>query len=409
MPKRVLYIQHAVNLGGSCMSLLYTLQGLDPQRYTPVVALSHPQPQVLALYRNAGFAALEHPGLTHFPHSQGQHVRWTAPLTWGPLADLRRLRRMQASVQRLLERTQPDLVHLNSAVMLPTAHALYRLRVPFVWHVREAPNPGVVGARHALWRHALLNWPAGLFFLSAHERQGWVGGQRGRIVHNFVDLKSFDAAPSRAQARAALGLPQEAAVLLYLGGLVPLKGIDVLLDALPQVRANNLRCLMPGSVYPAPQKLWLRAARALLPHLRAGTTVQRLEARLATPALRDVCVRSPLIADVRVHLAACDAVVFPAVREHFARPVVEAAAMGRPAVASNFPILRELIDPGVTGLLVPAGDAAALARALTELLQHPERAAAMGAGGRGRADRCFNQRTQVDAIMQEYDRIFLGA
>ena len=48
-------------------------------------------------------------------------------------------------------------------------------------------------------------------------------------------------------------------------------------------------------------------------------------------------------------MAACDLLVFPATTNHFARPIVEAGAMGKPVVASRFPIIEELVKNGETG------------------------------------------------------------
>ncbi|HET6344157.1 MAG TPA: hypothetical protein VFH51_04450, partial [Myxococcota bacterium] len=71
---RVLYVQHAGSLGGSCMSLLYTLQGLDRRRYAPVVALIRPSPAVTALYRDAGIQVLPWPGIHTYEHTT---AAWT--------------------------------------------------------------------------------------------------------------------------------------------------------------------------------------------------------------------------------------------------------------------------------------------------------------------------------------------
>jgi hypothetical protein len=72
-PARLLYIQHAGDLGGSCMSLLYTMQALDRTRYEPIVALIRPTPAVARLYRDAGFEVIEWPGIRTFEHTT---LRW---------------------------------------------------------------------------------------------------------------------------------------------------------------------------------------------------------------------------------------------------------------------------------------------------------------------------------------------
>jgi glycosyltransferase involved in cell wall biosynthesis len=76
--------------------------------------------------------------------------------------------------------------------------------------------------------------------------------------------------------------------------------------------------------------------------------------------------------DVPAVTAAIDVAVLPSYREAQGLSILEALALARPVVASNVGGIPEMIDDGVTGLLVPPRDADALARAITQLLiDHP--------------------------------------
>jgi glycosyltransferase involved in cell wall biosynthesis len=94
--------------------------------------------------------------------------------------------------------------------------------------------------------------------------------------------------------------------------------------------------------------------------------------------------------DVPRILAATDVLVFPASVPHFGRPLIEAAAMAKPAVASHLGPSPELVEDGVTGLLVPPGDPGALAAAVDGILADPARARAMGEEAHARARRLFD-------------------
>src|SRR5207245_4741751 len=80
-------------------------------------------------------------------------------------------------------------------------------------------------------------------------------------------------------------------------------------------------------------------------------------------------------------LAACDLLVWPASVSPFALPIVEAGAMARPVVASDFPSSRELVRPGETGLLVPHNEPRSLADAILRILRNPEEGQRMGDAG----------------------------
>jgi glycosyltransferase involved in cell wall biosynthesis len=92
---------------------------------------------------------------------------------------------------------------------------------------------------------------------------------------------------------------------------------------------------------------------------------------------------------------------------HNGRALVESALSGRPIVAYDSDWHRELIEDGVSGVLVADGDARAMADAVLALLQDPERAADIGAAGRARAVSRMDPRTLADLERAAYERILL--
>jgi glycosyltransferase involved in cell wall biosynthesis len=88
--------------------------------------------------------------------------------------------------------------------------------------------------------------------------------------------------------------------------------------------------------------------------------------------------------------------------EPFGLVGIEAFAAGRPVIASATGGIGDWLDDGVSGVMVPAGDVEALARALNELLDDPERQAAMGAAGRAAAAARFSPEHHVTAILDAY-------
>ena len=85
--------------------------------------------------------------------------------------------------------------------------------------------------------------------------------------------------------------------------------------------------------------------------------------------------------------------------------LMEAAACGVPVVATAVGGVGELVEHGLTGLLVPAGDDAALADALEQLLTEPDTARKMGKAARLRAEELFSVHREVDALLALWDRI----
>ncbi|MBT3504639.1 MAG: glycosyltransferase family 4 protein [Piscirickettsiaceae bacterium] len=98
-------------------------------------------------------------------------------------------------------------------------------------------------------------------------------------------------------------------------------------------------------------------------------------------------------------------VVLPSYREGLPKVLLEAAACARAVVTTDVPGCRDAIDPGVTGVLVPARNAIALADALRELINNPARCQAMGDAGRRLAEVSFDIRQVVAAHLRMYQEL----
>jgi glycosyltransferase involved in cell wall biosynthesis len=111
--------------------------------------------------------------------------------------------------------------------------------------------------------------------------------------------------------------------------------------------------------------------------------------------------------DVAALLEACDLFVFPSLSEGFGLAVLEAMAAGRAVAAFDLPALHEFVVPGPgpdeTALLCPAGDGAALAAAVMELLADPERMRAMGERARRIVAERFTLRASVERLARVYE------
>jgi glycosyltransferase involved in cell wall biosynthesis len=181
-----------------------------------------------------------------------------------------------------------------------------------------------------------------------------VDGAPGRVVPMGVDVAALNGV-ARAAARARLGV--DGFTALYLGRLVPDKGADLLLDALP----DGVTLLLAGD---GPERARLERAAAGRPSVRFVGEA-----------------RGP---DKRALLAAADALVVPSRRDGAPTVVREALALGLPLVATRAGGIPELVRHGHTALLCPP-TAPALAAALTRLRDDPALAAALSANARATA------------------------
>ena len=220
-----------------------------------------------------------------------------------------------------------------------------------------------------------------------------LGSARIARVFNPLDVSRWRAL-DRVSARAELGIPAAARVVAWHGRIdLQRKGLDLLVEAWAQVCRERPRA-----------DLRLRL-------LGTGPDTQALRTCIAAaPDARGIEWRDAYVVDIdkiRRHLAAADVYVLPSRHEGFAVAPVEAMACGLPLVAADAPGVVDLLEGGEEdgGLVVPRGDAGALAQALGALLDDPPRAAALGRRARLRVERCCS----LEAVGRELRAVLAPA
>jgi glycosyltransferase involved in cell wall biosynthesis len=134
-----------------------------------------------------------------------------------------------------------------------------------------------------------------------------------------------------------------------------------------------------------------------------------LEAYAAALGLGQRVVFTGFRRDVPALLSAVSVSVLPSLSEGLSNVVLEAMAAGVPVVATSVGGTPEIVDDGVTGLLVPPRDAGALADAISSLLTDPARRQTIGEAGRRRVEERFSLEAMVLATEQLYERLLREA
>ena len=189
---------------------------------------------------------------------------------------------------------------------------------------------------------------------------------RVRVIPCGVDLDLFRPSDA-ARARARLGLEAER-VLLFVGRLTPIKGLETLLRALAVAKSNGLggtrvRLVIVGGDKDS--------------HGTHGAQLRRLARDLGVGAWVDF--RGSLPQDVLPdYYAAADLCLMPSLHESFGMVALEAMACGVPVIGSRVGGLSATIQDGLTGLLVPEGDAEGLAHAMAGLVLDEARRRELG-------------------------------
>ncbi|CAM5781067.1 glycosyltransferase [Castellaniella caeni] len=362
----------------------------------PAFLVSHRLPLAIAA-RDAGYdvhvasmggpavAQLEALGLTHhtLPLSRTSMRPWTEARSFW-------------AIWRLLRRLRPAVVHAVTLKSVLYGGIACRLaRVPayvvaisglgYVFiQSRDLKRRVLRRLALVLYRLALGHARCRVIFQNPSDRDmlmraGAVRpGQVVMIRGSGVDLGQFSPRP----------LPDGPVVVAMAARLLRDKGVEEF------VAAARLSAARGGGV------IWRLAGS---PDLENPASVQ--DAQLQAWQREGVIDYVGECHDVAAFYAGAHIVTLPSYREGLPKSLIEAAACGRPVVTTDVPGCRDVIEPGVSGLLVPARDAQALADAVARLAADADLRTRMGAAGRALAERDFGLQGVVQAHLAVYDEL----
>ncbi|MDH7515914.1 MAG: glycosyltransferase family 4 protein [Bacteroidota bacterium] len=390
---RILYVHHGKGIGGAPLSLLYLIRSL-PQRFEPTVLCLH-ESEASDLFRREGIETIVLPRIHDFSHTTVLWYPW-----WQLPKILYRFLHFPFAIERarrFIAARRFDLVHLNTSTLLAFGIAAGREGVKVVWHIREPIARGYFGLRRAFVRRIVATYADAVIAISRYDASQLPAAVPVRVVYNFVDREVFHPGADGSGVRRELGLDEKRPLVLFLGGVNRIKGTKEFVRAAVHVleRKKDVVFAIAG---PIPD----RSLRTIL----SGGAKYRKEVEASIPprhrrAVRFLGVRH----DVPALLAASTILCFPSLVPHFARPVIEASAMGVPVIASDLGGPQELVRHEETGLLVPAGDVDALAQAILRLLDNPEEARRFGENGTRFAEEHFDAKKNAQAVIDIYDSL----
>jgi L-malate glycosyltransferase len=384
---KILFLNHTGIVSGAERVLLTIIDHLDRQRFEPTV--SCPLGSDLAgLVRERNVPVVATPDLR-------------ARFTWNPIRMVQYVRSYLGAIREF--RRAPllktvTLIHANSVrAGLVASFATIGTGIPVIWHLHDMmkPHPFSTAIR---WVALLM--PALSVLAVSHAAAAQFRGLLLRlsghrpsitVLQNSVDSQRFRPdPPGRQRVRQSLGLADSQFTFAIIGQLTPRKGQLESILAFSDVvkRVPDAALLVVGA------PLFNDDHRYLA----------RLQSAVAQRGLRGKVFFLGQRSDINALLAATDAVVVNSRREPFGLIVLEALAAVKPAVAASVDGIVEVIEDGVTGLLVPPGNRAALASALIRLASDPQLCESLAARGRAVIERDFTCESYMQSVEAFYDR-----
>jgi glycosyltransferase involved in cell wall biosynthesis len=311
-------------------------------------------------------------------------------LLFGTIKDVRRL-------SRLFREHPVDIFHFNDTGCEPATIAAYIAGIPRIlgtYHVIPDDNES-----SSTWVHRLIEW---LSVRSMHlgiavseaTKIAWVkrtglSEKKIRVIYNGIDFSSFCQAVDIPAIKQEMSISPEKKVIGIPARLHHMKGHKYLLDAVQLINDD------------------LKDVVFLL--IGDGELRSELESYVDQAGLNGIIRFLGHRSDVPRILSILDLVVLPSIAlEALPFALIEAQASGKAVIASNFSGIPEIIENGVSGILVPPRDSKALAEAIMTLVNDSDLRQRMGEAGRSRAEQLFSLDRMLKETFQVYED-FLNA
>ena len=354
MNSNILYLHETSKFAGAEESLLNLAKFLDKGRFTPSFIL--PEEGLLK-------DKLEAIGVKVFVV---------------PMPKIRRVVGVIPAARRILSIARENnigLLHTNSIrTHFYGLHVARKLKLPIIWHQRNLLT------RELLDPDRLFSSLADVIICNSCAvarrflKKGTIP-DKVRVVYNGVDTERFSPAISPDKFRREFGIGENELIVGIASRFDKRKGHEDFFKAAKEIIRveKNVRFLVVGgAVFDNHEE-----------------REQYLRDRAKSLDLKDRVIFSGFRQDMPEVYAAIDIFVLPSLQEACARVLLEAMASGKPVIATSLGGNPEIVVDEVTGILVPAKDARALAQAMLRLIREPDTARQMGEAGRKRSQECF--------------------
>jgi len=360
---RILYLLSSSNLWGARKSFLEILKFINREIFIPFTILPRPGPlenelrKIQVEYR-----------IIHLP----------------PWRKWNRWRERKEALKELLsflEENNFSLIHANSHFVTPYAIKTGKLlELPVITHIRALLTPDKI-RKYLIQKSDLIicNSIASSQVFLPHLQQ------KVKVIYNGIDTDYYKPAPLEKvkEFRKSLGLSDEP-ILGYLGKISREKGVDILLEILPELKRQGIKILVGGEVRRERDKDLENALK------NSGAV---LLGNVDNPPL---------------FYSSIDILFFPTRIESFGRVAVESLSCKTPVIASRVGGVKEIVEDGKTGYLFSLENPREALEKILILVNNPQKRKEMGEEGRKKAQKNFEIRKKVKEIEEMYSYIIGG-
>lgn len=324
---KILYVHHSGSKAGAPRSLAYLIKELNKDIYEPYVVCHHDFEQNCQLFEAVGAKVIKgnyiggwH-GSTVCPVTKEiflYNIKHVIPTYWG--------------IRKIIRDVKPNIVHLNSTCLCFAAKSIKKAypEIPIICHVRE---PLLEGGWGDILRRNCNKYVDRFVAIEEFDAKTLKTKKKIDVIYNFVDFAKYNPNIVSDCLRQELNLKSSDRILLYLARVCPENGAKELIENIQSLlkRRPDIHLCIVGANFEEQSAYLMK--------------LEEMSKKFSNIHL--IGFRS----DVPEVIKSSDIMVVPFQVPHFARSVIEAAAIGIPSIASKIGGVDELIINGKTGLL----------------------------------------------------------
>ena len=366
MGKTILYLNDAAEIGGGERNLMAWIGGLKDSPWRPIVTCP----------REGSFSkALQKSNI---------QVEWVKLPDWRKSKDWGTGVKAWFKINQLVQREQVVLIHANSPPWLPIGCLVSKWnRIPCAVSVQSRLEPRRV--KQFLLHHANVIFTVADCLRVFIEDSGVEKGKT-KTIYSTVDTEWFLPYHVHKSIRDQFGISEEDFVIGCIANIAHYKGHDILLQAFAKIVEDipMAHCLLVGK-----------------DDSEFATSIKALARKLG---LNEKIHFAGFQNDTRPFYQAIDVMVLPSRVEGAPVALLEAMAMEKPLIASSVDGTPEIVQDGVTGILVPPEASEKVVEAILELFRNPKKSKAMGKAGRSWVNR-FNSSVSQETLIGGYREV----
>lgn len=392
MKQKILFVHHGVGIGGAPISMIKTINKIDKRKYLIKVLLLKDSNLTILLEENS----IEYEVIDNFfykkiyqffPHIVPSNFKWFQIFSIFKYSIFWLLSRFIFS-KIIFKTVDADIVHFNSIVLNDFLFAASK-KSRVVLHVREPLHQGYFGIRKNIIKHQIKKYANSVVAISLDNSYRLGLPEKTTIVYNFVEISK------------QINFNNDSKKVLYLGGDDIAKGFLVVNESLKYLD-EGIKIVFAGNYNCTDTSFFRKILNKI--RLIISSDYRKKSEALSNIKISQNAEYLGLLSNVNTKIDECQILISPFTKEHFARPIIEAFARGRPVIASDVKGMSEILDNNINGILIKNNNAYSLAQSINILIQDISLCEKFGKEGYRKANLLFSEKN-VHIIERIYENL----